>query len=299
MERLVNISVDLARQLHPPLGELSFYPSYDGDYITILPSVSLRKGDFVKDVPLIAAWVRNDGSWYAPPTIDNDEAIVQSITAFVSGLSKKSLDRFLELYPASDFEHLVTTEPMVTSHYWRAAQIHRDLWFACPTIDFTWQYARHSSAVIRLYEMNQTRWSPAFEAIGFPHWRVGHLSDIPFILNNPLVPEGDNSPSQLKLASLLSGSAAAFAYTGDPTNSEGSVISDWPQAYSLLGGQGLSGEHPTGMSVQIIGGEYGTGPATLARSGQSSYSPREVALASERLFERCEFINSIQEEISV
>ena len=47
-EKLMNISVALSREKRPPFGELFFYPSYDADYIPERPSVSLRKGDFVK-----------------------------------------------------------------------------------------------------------------------------------------------------------------------------------------------------------------------------------------------------------
>ena len=46
--RLMDVSVAFARQRTPPFGELSFYPSYDGDYIPDRPSVLLRKGAFVK-----------------------------------------------------------------------------------------------------------------------------------------------------------------------------------------------------------------------------------------------------------
>ena len=48
MDKLMNISVTLSRQLRPPFGELSFYPSYDGDYIADRPSQLLRSGQFVK-----------------------------------------------------------------------------------------------------------------------------------------------------------------------------------------------------------------------------------------------------------
>ena len=48
LENLMDISVSLARKLRPPFGELSFYPSFDGDYILDRPSVLLRKGHFVK-----------------------------------------------------------------------------------------------------------------------------------------------------------------------------------------------------------------------------------------------------------
>ena len=48
LKTLMNVSVSLSRQLRPPFGELSFYPSFDGDYISDRPSVLLRKGAFVK-----------------------------------------------------------------------------------------------------------------------------------------------------------------------------------------------------------------------------------------------------------
>lgn len=317
LQPLMDASVGLARQLHPPFGELSFYPAYDGDYISERPSVLLRNGEFAKgtipgpsqflvdllilqDIPLIASWVNNDGAWYALPTTPDDDAVLASSKAYAVGLSQKSLDRFLQLYPLSDFQHLETTEPPVTAHYYRAAQINRDLLFTCPVIDFTWQYAKHGSANVRLYEMNQTRFDPVFKMIGVPHWRVSHLSDIPYVMNNLVAAGGDNSPEQLKLASLVSGSVAAFAHTGDPTKSLGRVaMSDWPEAYSVLRDQGLNEEHPAGLTVQVIGGEFGTGPATVFRSGKADSSARELALEREKLFERCEFINSIQEEIGV
>ena len=48
LESLMDTSVELARKSRPPLGELSFYPSYDADYIPDRPSVLLRKGAFLK-----------------------------------------------------------------------------------------------------------------------------------------------------------------------------------------------------------------------------------------------------------
>lgn len=47
-EKLMNVSVSLARKLRPPFGELSFYPSFDDYYIPERPSVLLKKGQFVK-----------------------------------------------------------------------------------------------------------------------------------------------------------------------------------------------------------------------------------------------------------
>ena len=214
------------------------------------------------------------------------------------GLSKPSLDRFLTLYPASDFEHLVPPNEETTVHYYRAAQINRDIWFICPVVDFTWQYARHGSSNIRLYEMNQTKFEPVYKYMGIPHWRVSHLSDISYILNSDAASGADNSLSQQRLSALLSGSAAAFAHTGNPTISDGLVLRDWPRAYEDQNKQALKKEHPDAMKVYLVGGPHGTGPASIQIGGQTR-SAREEALAREKLMLRCQFINSIQEEIGV
>lgn len=52
LERLMDVSVGFARRTRPPFGELSFYPSYDGDYIPDRPSVLLQKGALVKGMLL-------------------------------------------------------------------------------------------------------------------------------------------------------------------------------------------------------------------------------------------------------
>lgn len=48
LQSLMDTSVEFARKLRPPFGELAFYPSYDDDYIVDRPSVLLRKGAFAK-----------------------------------------------------------------------------------------------------------------------------------------------------------------------------------------------------------------------------------------------------------
>ena len=249
----------------------------------------------------MASWVANEGAWYALPTLTNDASVLASFSAYVLGLSDTSKQKLLSLYPISDFTHLVRDDVEATAQYYRAAQINRDLWFACPVLDFTWQYSRHSrSSNIRLYEMNQTKFGPILQYMGVPQWRVSHLSDIPFMLNNDVAAGGDNSVNQQKISRMLSGSAAAFAHTGDPTRSDGEVLKDWLEAYggSIMTGHAES--YPESLNLHVIGGPYGTGTSTLKRKGNGNgKSDRDRAVEWEKLFERCDFINSIQEEIGV
>ena len=147
--------------------------------------------------------------------------------------------------------------------------------------------------------MNQTRFGPIFDKLGIGFWGVSHLSDIPYILNGDVAGGGDNSPVQKRLSELLSGSAAAFAYTGNPSTSSGKTLSDWPTAYHGSSKKALKKDFPTELTVQVVGGPYGSGSASVSRTSQKEASPRVKALEWERVLERCEFINSINEEIGV
>ena len=318
-EDLRDTSVDLARRLRPPFGELAFYPSYDGDFIPDRPSALLRKGSFVKGmlelncdsgsiqcltltgIPIIGSWVANDGAWYAQPSISDDASVLATFQTFIKGLSEPSLQRLLSLYTLGDFTRLVRSDEKATADYYRAAQMNRDLWFTCPVIDFTWQYTRfggHSN--IRLYDMNQTKFAPIFQYMGVPQWRVSHLSDIPYLMNEEVAAGGDNSPGQQELSTLFSGSIAAFAHSGDPAVSGGGTFKDWPVAYQDQSAEALSHEYPEELSLYVVGGSQGSGPARVSgKTGIGDRSKREEAVAWENLLERCGFINSILEEIGV
>ena len=258
-----------------------------------------RDANFEVDIPIIASWVANDIAWYASPSTVDDASVLASFSTFIVGLSKATLEKFLSFYPVSDFEHEVQPDDIVTAQYYRAARINRDVWFTCPVIDFTWQHAKEGSTNTRLYELNQTRFEPVWKSLGIPHWRVSHHSDIPYILNGHVAGGGDNSPAQQRLASLLSGDAAAFAHTGHPTRSDSRVLRDWPTAYHDSSARDSPKEHPDQMTVYVVGGPHGSGPASISKSNGTGSLARERALEQEKLFQRCEFINAIQEEIGV
>lgn len=294
---LMDTSVELARKLRPPFGELAFYPSYDGDYIPDRPSVLLRKGAFVKGISLIGSWVANDGAWYAQPTLSDDASVLASFETVVLGLSQSSSQRLLALYPLADFNYLARPGG-ATADYYRAAQINRDLWFTCPVIDFTWQYTRFGGdSSVRLYDMNQTKFGPILQYMGVPQWRVSHLSDIPYLMNEDVAAGGDNSAPQRELSALLSGSISAFANRGDPTISRGPTFKDWPIAYSDQSAQALRSDFPNQLNVYVVGGPLGSGPASMASGTGSGASARDKAVTGEKVIQRCGFINSILEEI--
>ena len=173
--------------------------------------------------------------------------------------------------------------------------MNRDILFTCPVLDFTYHYSLSSSKDVRVYEMNQSKFGPVFAYMGVPEWRVAHLSDIPYLMNEDVAAGADNSPAQQELSAHFSSSIAAFAWTGDPTaTTKGAKgFRDWPVAF----GKGEQG--PERVKVFVVGGEEGSGIATAISGGGSEGSSRDKAVAWEKVIERCAFINSITEELGV
>ena len=147
--------------------------------------------------------------------------------------------------------------------------------------------------------MNQTKFEPIFKYMGVQWWRVSHLSDTSYMLNNDAQAGGNNSEAQKQLSALLDGSAAAFAHTSDPTKSDRPVLRDWPTAYGSHNKSAPKKEFPDSMTVNVIGGSFGTGSVLVSKDTKKASSSREKAVECGRVLHRCEFINSILEEVSV
>lgn len=291
---LTNLSVTAMRAARPPFGEAFFFPTWDGDFVPGRPSELVREGKVVKGILAIAAWVANDGAWYAPPTTATDEDVVSSFTLWLK-LSPSTKSKLLELYPASDFDHLAQGQG-VSPQYYRAAQINRDLWFSCPVLDFAWQYGRHNGHEIRLYEHNATRFAPSYALMGVPMWRVAHLSDIPYVLNSQSLGGGaDNSPDQLALSAAISRRIVRFVTSSEPDE-------EWSPAFAGVAEENTKDRLPSSISLQLFGGPYGNRLVTVREHPGEDDGPTteaEKAVAWEKLFERCNFINSaeVREEI--
>ncbi|KAE8140953.1 alpha/beta-hydrolase [Aspergillus pseudotamarii] len=304
---LTNLSVTTSRTARPPFGEGFFFPTFDGDFIRDRPSQLMRSGKFVKGIPVIASWVTNDGAWYAPPSTSTDQEVLDSFGLWLFSLSNSTKEKLLQLYPPEDFEHLVRKEydGPISAQYYRAAQMNRDIWFTCPVLDFAWQYLKNGGvkpSQIWLYEHNSTRFTPAFEMMGVPMWRVAHLSDIPYVLNvQHLEGSADNSAAELALARAMSTSIAKFVNNGNP---EGHVsgVETWPATFFDIAKEDLQNDFPGKLSLQIFGGRYGTTPVTIAEGPQhDAKTAIEDAMYREKLFDRCRFINSdkMREEAGV
>ena len=278
-------------------------------------------------VPTIGSYTANDGAFYAESDLETDDDVTGTVTKYVVNISKQSLSKLLELYPEDEFTSLPHPGEKATAQYFRAAQINRDLWFTCPVVDFTWQYARFDPTTpVRVYEWNQSRFDPIWAELGHPEWRVAHLADLPYFFNEELIGGGDNTtPDNVALSKLFAGTIAAFAYSkvGDPTDAPANVqtLREWPITYSNA--KGSKEEFPSEWDVKVIGGPYGEGAGdyilgteprgAVVLAGRRPYPVEtlrkrveedkktglEAALKWERVLERCKFINGITEEVGV
>ncbi|KAL3478698.1 Alpha/Beta hydrolase protein [Aspergillus californicus] len=300
-EKLNNLSVTASRTARPPFGEGYFYPTIDDDFIQDRPSQLMRAGKFTKGIPLIASWVTNDGAWYALPTTATDNEVLGSFGLWLHQLSDSTKEKLLQLYPLEDFEHMIKLEHQgqISPQYYRAAQLNRDIWFTCPVLDFTWQYVKAGgvgASQVRLYEFNQTRYTPVFDFMGVSMWGVAHLSDIPYLFNNDHLEAGaDNSDAQLALAREFSRTIIQFVH-GSPKGADNHLQS-WPPAFSNDFSKSSTGDVPSHISVQLFGGPHGSGPTTCSEGNgadMEAMTDAGKALHWERLISRCAFLNGRQ-----
>ena len=304
-----------------PAGIGAFHPVIDGDFIPDQPFRLILEGSFVKGkvlrralprkmqayllagISAIASWVADDGSQFTPASVNSEATVVAFFSRFFSNSTR---DQLLSLYPVEEFDAQVTKNSTFTAQYYRASRIYRDYLVTCPSINLTSEISLQSTNQSYLFTLNSTRLEPVWDSINESQWQIAHTSDIPYVFNEDIV-GGDNSKAALQLSAEVSSSFSAFATYGDPST----PVFDWPAAWS-----GRSGGN---AAVFVIGGPYGSGPATLEPShsaaarreltanGRSMQVPRSwnssetssanyersKALAEEKLVERCTFIDSI------
>ena len=300
-----------ASSLSPPYGVGVIHPILDGDFIPSQPSRLILDGSFVKGnvfrwkllrdiqtyvlegISLINFWVEDDGSQFVPSSI-NSEAAIEAFFSRQFGNSTRN--QLLSLYPVEDFEAQaqVLKNSTITAQYYRASRIQRDYLFACPALNLTYEFSQQSTNQTYLWTLNTTRSQPIWDSLNHSEWQFAHTSDIAYFYNEDLV-GGDNSKSALQLSAKVSSSYSAFATFGNPSTPD----FDWPVAWS---GQGVGN-----ATVFVVGGPFGSGPATLEPTqgaavrrtltakgwNATSYYQRSEALAQEKLVKRCAFIDTI------
>lgn len=272
--------------------------------------------------------------------VQKEEDMIPVIRGFAHALSNSDLSHIFSLYDAVDFEEDVKNyeaekgegDPTVSVHFFRLSRILRDLLFTCSSIDFGNEMSRQSQATnmqhsgVYLYVLNQSMLTPLWKGAGMSHVKVSHGSDTNYIFNG-LFPEGQVTENDEKLSRDFSVAFINFAYSGIPS---GVDTGSWPEAFAPDDTAPL-GSAPRSLTLQVVGGPYGTGSVLLGSENQLSKesgeqilefpeltgeqellsginggamsSPsahlRKTVINRQQLLRRCKFLNSLSEELGV
>jgi len=282
MPQLLNAVLQYENMTANQTSQDIFFPAVDGDFIPAAPSTLLRTGQFHKNVSVIAGWNYNDGSIFTDPTLNGSEEAQGFVSASYPHLNATTVKTLLSLYPVSDF--VATAEAVTISPYFlQAAEVYRDINFACPAIDVAHHVAQYGSASY-LYELNATTFGSLLQLSNASFEGVIHVSDVPFVFNNANLGLGITA-AQKVVQTTMSGSWAHFAATGDPSGKANETLADWTRAYNKSEAS-VKGQAVQQASAQVIGGPN-AGQHTLNMTSPAS------AVVEPQLLKRCAFINSV------
>lgn len=137
---------------------------------------------------------------------------------------------------------------------------------------------------IWLHEFNATRFGPVYEYMGVPFWGVGHLSEIPYVLNIRDLPGGiDSSREQLQRADSVAYRILGFVQGEDN-------MEDWMPSFRDKRGQELENEHAGHLHIDAFGGPDYEWFTWFQDKDKSEW----LAADREKLSAKCAFINSEQ-----
>jgi carboxylesterase type B len=309
LESLLDISLNVQSASDPFIIGEFFTPVVDGDFIPLEPSLLVQSGRFSK-LPMIIGWNDDDGSLFAPPTVQTDAEVIAFFVKIFPNLTSATTKRILDLYPLSDFPAIPSEN--ASAQFLRTSRIFRDVEFTCPSLflalhvsdtdenvpstavyhpgapnqgplQAAWSYLSTSWDIVKdfasrshpvfLYDLNQTSLAQNLTAQGFPQLGVSHVADIPYVFDE--VAKFNDSASNALLAKQMTGSWSRFATSGHPSSSRGTTLKNWVSAW-----RGEKRVDLEDARVFVIGG----GEPGMAGLGGMSGSLRD-----EKLPERCGF----------
>lgn len=252
-------------------------PVIDGDFLPAAPSTLIQEGRFA-DVTTMIGWCEDDVTFFTDPTIKTPDDTYKFVSSYVPDVTKANVDKLLSLYPVSDF--VADATPTLSSEFFRAARIFRDILMVCQPMWYGQNLAKAGNTVY-LYDWNQTILEPYLEQeTGKTGWGPIHTSEFAYIFGNlSHYDVGDHpfhpKPADYDLTSRGSRSWTTFASTGKPGLRGHDTFEGFKPAFP--------NEHD--VYVFVAGG---------LSEGLSAIDGRHAreAVRAQRLRERCEFINS-------
>lgn len=272
-------------------------PAVDGDFLPAAPSQLLREGRFAavpRDVnAVMMGWTDDDTGEFTDPAIETAEDTRNFVSDSASGVSPENIDALLDLYPISDF----WADPAagLSAEFYRSARITRDMMMVCQPVLLGSSLAAAADKTsdiefdIYLYDWNQTVLGPPLQsAYNVTGLGAIHTSEFAYIFANLSRYDVEGylyEPQDADWVLMKRGSRswANFATRGRPgTRSDHIRDDDIFQSFE-------PGFSPDGEleGIYVIGGpNYGWG---LVVSDDGDHG---AEISSQRLKERCDFLNS-------
>lgn len=249
-------------------------PVVDGDFLPDAPSQLVRDGRFA-NVTTMIGWCENDVTFFTDPTILTADDTHKFISSYVPDVTPENIEKLLSLYPVADFPVDESTTSL-SSEFFRAARIFRDIIMTCQPMWFG-QHLAEAGNDVYLYDWNQTILDPILAQVhGVTGYGPVHTSEFAYVFGNlsHYNVSGyvfEPTPADYKLRDQGSRTWSTFASVGKPSLEGHDTLKGFETSFSGDGGIG----------VFVAGG---------AHEGFSSIDGPH--LKSQRLRERCDFINS-------
>lgn len=285
---LVDAAVKYSFAFDAVAGVGTFKPTAPSSFIPSSLSNLLKSGRFLKGIDILIGWCEDDGTQFVTPAINSTAAFTAWVAAQFPSLSSRNSKELQSLYPVSGFADMPSEG--IDKSYFRAAQILRDVHFACPSLLLSDSFHRYSpQSNLYLWALNMTVFRVGHALFNRTFVGQDHFSDIPYVFDYvnqpPYAAVADQS--DYNYASQISGSWAAFARSGRPVapgisaseSSARNLTLAWDKAFKS------PKEDP---ALRIIGGPR-DGMATIPAAGgptKSNFPPYGEHLAT-----RCAFWN--------
>ena len=250
-------------------------PVVDGDFLPKAPSKLIASGGFA-NVTTMIGWCEDDGNYFVGnPTSAND--VFDFLRGYLPGFTTTNIHKLISLYPISDFSANKATN--LSEYVFQAGRIVRDILFTCQPIHYGQAIAKAGNDVY-FWDQNQTVFDEILTYLGTPGYGVIHTSNFAYEFGNFSRYDVDGFPyhinqSDFALRDRQSGSWASFVNFGTPSMPKYGTLEGWKPAFRNEGE----------VDVYVIGGPN---EGLSAEDGLNS----DAAFASQKLRERCGFLNS-------
>ena len=252
-------------------------PVVDGDFLPEAPSKLIQAGRFAS-IATIIGWTQDDANPFTNFSIASNQDVFDFFSAYLPGFTAANVNKLLSLYPVSDFS--ADPSANLTAQFYRSGRILRDIVFTCQPIYYGKSISQKKGVDVYYYDQNQTLLEEVFAYAGMPGLGVVHTSEMAYVFGNLSHYNVDNFPyhpnaSDFALRNRESRSWSTFATLGHPSLAGHDTLKGWKPAYT----------HPNETHIFVVGGPH---EGLWAEDG-----PRSIpAVSSQRLRQRCSFINS-------